>query len=329
MKALYQIFILAAVTVFSGSCKKPEQLGPDIKGVYGPVNVTQPLAKSNGNPDFSTGETVYFNAAFENDAIWTLTIVGQTSGAVKTITGISSQLGAYNATWDGTADDAPSFLLENVTITLSFQNSPITFTETLTIAGRKNLDAGGVLVADFSVNKSYCVCGPPNPNGWPSDWPATGTAVTYGIPDGNAYMSMSGTPWQGTPVTPYVDFMTIEAKNAQVNYGDYFPLYADPAKVYFNIMVYNTGTADTWLKVMIIEEGGVVRELDIRPDWTGWKLISKNYTELTTTSTAAGKPNKVTTVQFVLLSDANPLPGAAVSTAFDHVIFTHNKPYQP
>ena len=34
-------------------------------------------------------------------------------------------------------------------------------------------------------------------------------------------------------------------------------------------------------------------------------------------------------VQFVLLSDAEPLPGAAVSVAFDHVVFTHNKPYQP
>ncbi|MBX9851077.1 MAG: hypothetical protein K2X86_04880 [Cytophagaceae bacterium] len=331
MKKIVYSFLLIAIL---SACDKPEQIGPGINGIYGPVTVTQAFTVNMSNPNFAAGNKVYFTARFENDAIWTITLVGQTSGAVKTITGISKEIGAYNSEWTGTADDAPSFRAENVVATLSFASSTSTYTQNLTIAAQKNLDAGGVLVSNFATTKFQCYCAPPlNPNNWPTDFPTTvNTDNTYIKPDGNAYVLMEGVPWQGGG-SPYVDIATIEAKNADVNYGTYFPLYADPAKVYFNIMVYGdpATTSNTWLRISLFEDGVEARVIDVRPDWTGWKLLSYNYTELLPVDATIGasKPNKVTALRFVLLSDSPTLPGPSVRAVFDHPIFTHNKPYQP
>ena len=330
MKKILYSFLLIAIL---GACDKPEQIGPGINGIYGPVTVTQAFAVNTSNPNFATGGKVYFTAKFENDAIWTITLVGQTSGAVKTITGISKEINALNSEWTGNADDAPSFQMgENVQATLSFASSATTFTQNLTIAGIKNLDAGGVLVTNFVLSKFQCYCaGPMLTTTWYTDFPLTNnTDNTYIKPDGNAYAMMEGVPWQGGG-SPYVDILTIDARNADVNYGNYFPLYADPTKVFFNIMVFGepATTSNTWLRVILFEDGVEARGIDIRPDWTGWKLLTYNYTELEAIITDAPKPNKVTAIRFILLSESATLPGPSVRAVFDHPIFTHNTPYKP
>lgn len=318
------------------SCKQPEQLGPSNKDVYGPLKITQVFSVNNSNPNFSTGTNIHFRAKFENTTSWKITIVGATSQARKTITGVGTEINASNSTWDGTADDAPSFRVENASATLTVLNPspPVIPAVNIDIAGKKNLDEGGVLVSDFANNKTYCrYCGPgPNyPNDsarWESESPLfVNTHTTFGTPDGNAYMYLSSAAKSTT--SPYIVFMNILAQNADVNYGKYFPLSIDANRVFFNIMVYGTDTPNTWLNIGISEDGQEVRTLSVRPDWTGWKLLSYRYTDIPTTTTTTPRPDRVTGISFVLLSDAKPLPGAAVSTAFDHAIFTFNKPYQP
>lgn len=323
---LYKVSAVLILAV--GSCKQ-EPVGPMIQGIFGEVVVTEPLAKSRNNPNFATGDDVYFTAKFEKDAKWLLTLTGQTSGAKKTFSGISSEINASNSTWTGFADEVPSFRQENVSVMLTFPNDPKdTLRESLTIAQKADLKAQGVIVSDFANIK---ITGPDSPTGWPSDWPATvNTHISYGLPDGNNYLSMTGTPWQGAG-SPYVDFVTIPAREADINYGEFFPLYADPAKVFFNLMIYGNNTP-VWLRIVLFEEGGGSRLFDLYPNWTGWRLVSINYTDFIVDNDVLPRPNRINAVQFVLLSNQNPLPatGAAlVRTAIDHVIFTHNKPYQP
>jgi hypothetical protein len=322
------IFAVLGGFIMLTACDQPEQIGPSVKEIYGPLSVTTPFAVSNSNPNFSTGATIYFTAKFANTTSWTITITGPTSGATKTISGISKDINSTNSKWDGTANSVPSFKVGEVaTATLTFANSSTVYTKTITIAGVKDLDADGVIVTDFGGT-------PTQISSWESDWPASVTTnTTYSQPDGNAYMYMSGTPWQGGPPvnSPYVDFISILPSQSDIDYGAYFPLYADASKVFFNIMVYGNGaSSNNWLKVILHEDGGNSRSIDIRPDWTGWKLLSYNYkSDFLSTSTAIPMPNRITSVQLVLLSESKVLPGPAVNVAFDHIIFTHNKPYQP
>ncbi len=321
MKNLSLISIsMISLIIFGVSCSK-EKLGPDISSINGPVTIVEPFSKSTGTVDFSNNEEVYFTAKFEKETDWTVTLIGNTSGATKTIEGVSAVISKTNSGWFGTANTAPSFQVETVTARLTFKHTTDTFNTTLTVTATKNLDQNDVLITDFSTLKSATL--------WPRDWPPVSiTNTSYPKADGGKYFYMSGTPWQSG--SPYVNYMTIPAKF----YSDdstitHYPVNPDADRVFFNIMVYGNGPSDTWLLVNFSEDGVQARHLNIRPDWTGWKLISVPYTSLLPDITTAAKPNKLTSVAFVLLSDAALPSTKSVSVAFDHPTFTLNQPYQP
>ena len=342
-----KIIAILAVVLLLNACKKQETLAPSIDQIYGPLTVTQPFSASTNTVNFTTGEKVFFNAKFKNDAVWIITITGATSTAVKTIRGVGNTINVDNSSWNGSADQVPSFQVENVSVKLTFGHTsdvfslaPIALTGPFVQSSAKD-----VLVSNFVVNKRWYNSGPPcnckygytGPNGWPSDYPnISNTDNSYTKPDGNNYLIMSGTPWAnipGKPVSPYVNFLKIMADSSDFKYGKYFPLYADPEKVYFNIMILGTNTPYSHLQVNIIEEGrngeDIIRIIDYRPNWTGWKLFSYRYSELAAGSAAMPNPQKVKGIQLLLLSDVPTLPGVDVKVGVDHIIFTHNAPYQP
>lgn len=327
MKKIIGIFL---VMVLIASCRNKEQLGPTLK-----VNILTPLAVNTPSVDFSTGGKIFFTAKFENSASWTITIT-EPNGATKVISGVSQEINEENSSWSGTADVLPSFVAGTATAVLSFQIDPQTDIVPFNISAKRISDyPTDVLVSDFVVNKQHCYCaGTIPPSEWPSDFPATiNTNMDYPYPDGNPYLYMGPqAPWQGAG-SPYVDILIISPQNSMVNYGTYYPLNADPSKVYFNMMVYNTGTP-TWLQISLFEEGVAARHIDIKPNWTGWKQVSVKYSDFIANSTeyaSSIQPTKVTALQLVLLSNTAiaALPGDAVTTAFDHITFTHNAPYQP
>lgn len=308
-----------SLILFGMSCTK-EVVGPDITSIYGPVTVVEPFNKSTASANFAQNQEVYFTARFENETNWILTLTGNTSGATKTIEGVSNVIDKSNSSWLGTANDVPSFQTETVTAKLSFKHAVDSFKTTLAISSTKNMDVNDVLLTDFSTLKTTAE--------WPRDWPPVSiTNAAYPKADGGKYFYMSGTPWQAG--SPYVNYMSISAKYADKDNGTYFPLNPDGGKVYFNIMVHGEGPSDAWLLINFSEDGKQARHINIRPDWTGWKLISIPYSSMIPDITTDAKPNKLTSVAFVLLSDAVPVDSKAVSVAFDHPVFTYNKPYQP
>ena len=111
-------------------------------------------------------------------------------------------------------------------------------------------------------------------------------------------------------------------------------------------MVYGTGTP-VWLQINFFEvealdhnsttgNPSADRQLSIKPNWTGWKMVSVKYADLKPLDPDAAinvHPDKITDIQIVLLSSLDPGNSAMattyVKTAFDHITFTHNAPYQP
>lgn len=344
MKKIIGIVLL--ITLVIASCRNKEQLGPDVVGLLGPVTIVEPFAVSSSSVNFSTGEKVFFTAKFEKDAQWTITIT-ETDSTKKVITGIGKEINAENATWTGITDVLPSFIAGTATATLSFQSDPITPSLPITITAKRISDnSTDVLVTNFvsAPVKNFGSPGAFQPTDWPSDFPYTGNsdpsafpAGSYSLPDGDKYLIMGPqVPFQGNG-SPYVDLLRIYATGAMTPV-QYFPLIADPTKVYFNIMVYNTGTP-TWLQIALFENEDLnnpVRHIDIKPTWKGWKLISVKYSDFVANTPDAGlklDPQKISGIQIVLLSNvstASPaLPTTQVKAAFDHITFTNNAPYQP
>jgi len=355
-KYIFKLTIISVFFLFS--CGKKEKIAPDLKEVSGPVEVVDPFTISNSNPDFLAGQVVQFGATFQGDAYWKITIVGSNSGATKTISGTSSVINASNATWDGTADDLPSFRNEPVVITLSFPISNEITSSTplninLTVAQKKNLDAGHVLITDFSENPNkitnvfdgnFAGVAPTN---WQSNWAPTARFNDAPLknPDGNFYCVMGPqAAWQDNAdflghKSPYIDHLFITANS--LGYPGYFPLIASPTKIYFNIMVYNASLSNNnWLQITLFEDdpnlGSIAKSYNIvKPNWIGWKLVTLSYLDFIygDGTVTVNNPQKISGLQLTLLSaasqdilDAGTNP---VSATFDHLIFTHYKPYQP
>lgn len=108
-KILIIVIVLISGIAVLVSCKKykDEFYGPGLG--YAPDDFTaSALVASNSNPDFTTG-TVSFQSEFNATVRWTLTLTGQTSGAVKMIKGLSNSLNESNSVWNGTTDTTKLF----------------------------------------------------------------------------------------------------------------------------------------------------------------------------------------------------------------------------
>ena len=308
--------IALALTIFS--CAK-ENLGPNITDLQSPVVVVSPFTKSVATVDFSANESIFFSATFAKQSDWTIHLHGTISGAKKVISAVSASIDKNNSLFNGQADEAISFQKELVEAMLTFKYSADTFKTSFVVSGIKNHDQYDVLITSFDTLRDN--------KKWPRDWATVSNFnATYPKPDGNNYLYMSGSAWSGSP---YINYLSISPQYASKNFGNYFPVNPDANKVYFNIMVYGTGPSDTWLLVNISEDGVQARHLNIRPDWTGWKLISVPYISLLPDITTDPKPDKVTSVAFVFLTDEMPMTKKLLTLAFDHPCFTFSAPYQP
>ena len=340
----YKILISLSMLLAVGfACTKKEPIGPSINDLYGPFTIAAPFNTSSPTVDFTITTPFYFTAGFSKVKSWTIMLNGQTSGATKTITGVSSVIDVSTARWDGLPDNLYAFQKEVVKAKLTIEGFQDTLFTDFTITQTVKVDTSlNVLISDFSkipLVQNYG-SGTILPTSWASDFPRTDNIdKSHSFIDGNAYLIMGNptAPWKVNS-GPYVDILTITPSTSMTpNPGDptHFHLYEDATKVFFSIWVYNTGTP-TWLQAGFLENGNVARTLDIKPDWTGWKLITKRYSDLTPTSDTYAtsiQSNNITGVQFVLLSNTpgatSVSPGPAVNAVFDHPIFTIGGPYQP
>ncbi len=121
------------------ACKKYKQefYGPAL-GIAPSDFTASALSVSNTNPNF-VSQTVYFKSTFNATVRWTLTLTGQTSGAIKILSGVSNALDANTAVWNGSTDTLKQFRkTETVNASLAVLGWKDTLHTSLTVGSEKN-----------------------------------------------------------------------------------------------------------------------------------------------------------------------------------------------
>ena len=148
------LFLIVISGIIQFNCKKevPKTNDPGLALIEAPVGfaVTSNFSynytpASTTGPSFSNPNTVfYFQAGFNAEVTWTITINDFTSGAVKTLTGTSNTINESNGRWDGSHDG------------LYYFNSGDVITATLTFVGSSiKLSSGTFTVTSINAFNGY------------------------------------------------------------------------------------------------------------------------------------------------------------------------------
>ena len=330
----YLLLIILGWTLLA--CRKEEATkfdGPSLEDLNGAFVIINGLQASQDSVDFATGESVYFTAEVSKISPWKITITGQTSGAVKEITGLSSTIDVSKSLWNGSTTKFPIFKSEMCKVDLTFTNEPDTLTVYVKVLAPK-LNAG-FLISDFESGFN---------SGW-TTFAQLGANMDFQIrsdvsaPEGESYYNMAGTvDWDW--LIGLVNF------KASAYGAPTFPLSSNPNNVYFNVMLYGEPGLTNTLVLFQFEEdengdgaftstSEDMYSLQVTVDWVGWKMVSVKYSDipcLVNGSPAAPngegthQSNKIRTINMLHL--ANPNSGFA-KAKLDYMIFTENAPLNP
>ena len=326
MKNTIYLWLVTLAVVLVG-CKNDETM------VLQNFNVLSPLTVSDTLPNFKTS-LPKFSAKFDNVASWKVTITGNISKATKTFSGTSQTI---NVVWNGLSDNLPLFGKEGCTVELSFPDSKNNPNQIkLTTKDIVNIDKGSVLITAFATDNFNPI------TGWQSDWQATFTKNAKPTSaDGTPYLYMTGHGfWQGTTDAekannPYIDYLLFKPSNSDINYGLYWPLPNNSSRVYFNAMIYCSKAdigqhyKDASITFTLGQEDGNEGSFTVNPTWEGWKIVSVNYNSLVFKKSDLPRPDRIKTLTIVTISKATAVPIVETMTAFDHLIFTLDRPFNP
>jgi hypothetical protein len=317
------------------------------------IQILQALAPSKQEVNFFRRDSVFFTVRFNKFAKWKLVLKGRTSKSQKTITGSSRYLDVSNSVWYGTTDSLPVFAageyVDAQVILPSYpedSTNPMLFTS-LRIAdngARLLLPANAVLISDF---ENF----PAEGAAWYHETDNGDSPLDFRIENGRAAEGQKSYKMYGKDVNRNYfvgtwHFRTPIVKPSMLSSnGKWFNLPADSNAVWFNVMVFGTGTAGTQFGVTFGEDengDGVYDEkiedgyaASVQVTWTGWRLVSFRYglnaqVALPTYRPAFGingnhkrEPNHL--VQIDMGSTAVP-NGSTVYCNADYAVFTVGGP---
>jgi hypothetical protein len=242
-----------------------------------------------------------FNASFNEEVTWTLSIKGKTSKSIKRYSGRSKEI---NETWYGEPDTAVFFQAEECEVVLKIScKEALTSTFTITAASGFNNMPGTFLVSNF--------------DGGGTSWSAyPSTLLTHN----GVIASPSDPSPQGA------GYYKIEGSGA-LNYyfggcgSGPFALpssWTDPRQVYLNVFLNSDGLTNSQAQITLSGGGGVTYMKTV--NWTGWKLVSFKLSEI-----EIQNPTTVTSLNVGLGSA--PDRGTSASVKMDFFIFTYGKPF--
>ena len=318
------------------ACRKQDKEnfdGPSLEDMYGAFTILENLTLNQNTVDFSSGQQINFNMELSKNTLWVITITGENSGAVRTLTGTERILSLENAFWKGEADDFPSFNLEDAVVSITFPNEPNSpiIQDTVTITGLKQ--DNGFLITSFE-------------EGLGSTWSRFNQTTVVGNIECNAVEAAKGScyySWNGTVGWDWA----IGSVTVKPNSGT-FGLPASANNLFFNIAfkaLENVGPENSFLLFWFDEddnEDGVfsqnTEDRFIYEYWSNnsnWDLISRKYSDLKydadgnvqeTNGNGLTEPSKLISINVFFL--ANPANGNAKALV-DHLIFTLNEAYKP
>ena len=330
------LLVLFVGSILLSACRKNEQDqidGPSLNDIYGEFSVFTAFDVSVDVVDFAAGETVHFTAGFSKSVDWQIKVTGQTSGAIKILTGFGSTIDENTSTWIGEITEFPIFQTEMCDVELTFLNEPEVYTDQVDISTPKT--NAGFLISDFESGFN---------SGW-STFVQSGANMDFQIksdnfsPELGSYFNMAGeVDWDY--LIGYVYF------NASAYGAQHYPLSNNPDNDYFNIMLYGEpGLVNSIMLFQFTEDdngdgnhSGASEDmysLEMVVDWEGWRLVSIKYSDIpclvngqpsAPNGNGVHNPDKLTSVNMLHL--ANPVTGFAQSK-IDYMIFTQNGPVKP
>ncbi len=328
--------LLLSIPLVIFSCRKDDKVeGPNIDDLLGQFAITEAFQADRDTVNFSTGEKVVFTASFNKLTDWEIHITGETSGAHRIISGQSREIDASNGTWIGGTTELPFFKAENCDIELIIPDITDTFPEAVEIRAPKSNE--GFLISDFESGIFDAGWTKFIQSGADMDWNIKNDPALS--PEKDHYLNMAGTvSWDY--LIGLLDF------NASAYGAPTFPLSTNGDNEYFNCLIYGeAGNNESIILFQFKEDengDGTFNETnedmyawEIKVNWTGWKLMSIKYSDLTALEngqpvTPKGNgihnPDKLGILS--LLDLANPANGFA-STKIDYLIFTPNQALNP
>ena len=331
------ILILSSLFVLMSACRKDNTFdGPSIVELNSTFKLNSVFKASKDSVDFSASETVHFSAQFNKIVTWKLMVHGTQSKAVKVFQGQSKQLDISNTLWNGSTTIFPVFKQELCKAELIIPETHDTFK--CDVYAQSSKLNQGLLVTDFE-------------SGMNANWTKfiqTGANMDFKIKSdvyaaqGASYLTMAGTVnWDW--LIGLIDFVPKAINSSYLVY----PLNSNPQTVYFNCLVYGDATVQNPSIILFQfkedeNADGVINanaddeyDLQVKVDWTGWKLVSVRYTDIVTlvngspttpNGNAVHNPDKIGKISMLHLADKT---GGFASTKIDYIMFSDNQPIQP
>lgn len=287
--------ILFASAVLNTGCKRAEGIvGPEfVAAPEGFTVVGNSFTASKAAVAFGSSDSISFHAEFSSKVSWKITLTGQSSGAEMVIEGLGSEIDETSAVWENGGHTGVYFFEtgETVTATLSFLGSSIALTDNFVLTSTRNWGSKANL---YLPNNNGFETG--NFSGWfeynpPLNEIVTTPAAVEGL--NCVYLFGNGAP----------DFVTGIGSPPGTHPG----IPADPDSVYVNLYVYGSNNPNAFVSFQFKEADKDEANNDyadtdddawegrISLNFTGWKLFSFKYSQLTASEAAAfgGSGNKV------------------------------------
>lgn len=332
----YLLLLILAVSFVSCERENPDFLGGSLNDQFGQLSVLDSLKSNTPAFNFSVVSPRFFEAQWSKSLNWTLSVEGEQSGATKTFSGFSSKLDIDNASWDGAADDFPSFSQEPclVTLTLTDTEDTIVMLTNVSVSELKPLQDNMKVFADFE-------------DGIPTNtivFAQSGENMSFIVENGqaangSAYYAMGGiVNWDYYIGSIKVPMETEEYANVS------------PLLLYFNMAIKggNVGEvpSNQFLKIYLREADGERYSYEVNPvNWSDWQLLSIPYSDFVLEAGEANNakdPGTINQVEVMCLScpsgpvdiigGGTPCPenmGLTVKTDIDFIAFTQNESYKP
>ncbi len=335
----YFLILIIAISFLSCQREKPEFLGGSLNDQFGELVVLEPFKSNTANFNFSIVSPRFFEAQWSKNLNWSLSVRATQTGATKTFTGYSNKLDIDNASWDGSADDFPSFMKDDVcqaTLTLSDSDTIIELTTTVNVSEIKNPQEGLKVVADFEDGLPV--------NSLPFVQSGAELTVTENSAAvGSNYLHLGG-------YVPY-DYLLTSIK-IPVQDMDIFSAIS-PLLLYFNMAtiggILGEVPANQFIKIIIREDdgsnlsNGEKYSMEINPvNWDTWQLFTLPYSDFVLESAPVNnlrEPGKINQIEIMCLScPAESAPDGPtcpentdliVKTDIDFIAFTQNESYKP
>jgi hypothetical protein len=324
---------LISLSLLIGGCSSKDDFfdGPDLTERFGEFMVIEDFGVSATTVDFSGGETIHFTGQFNKNVNWRITIIGQSSGARKVITGLSRTLDEATAQWNGSTTDLPLFKDESVTAILTIPEEP-DYTAEVQISLLSGKEYPVTLITDFETapganiqvgNFEFELS---NLTGRRDDIPAG---------EGNWYWRMHGTD----NVVPNFFVGLINIFPSIVG-ETYFPVPTTiPEDLFFNCFIHHDGSPHGIAVIQFAVdsndsgafEDGQDQTFQLEGDfplsWNGWRQFNHS---MATLGMNQSQLSKIVAVRVLLISDRNaqPNPPLPVTFGIDFLNFTQGSPLQ-